>query len=110
MRSVSDLASRSLVVSGSVFFLTVLCLLRIAFLELQNLRVEIGPDGQTSFVGKTRGESVITESDYGGATGPRMPTARTCTGERSSRSCPRTESAGARPGGGGPAGVLVVTG
>lgn len=60
-------------VSGSVCFLTVLCLVRVAFLELQNLRVEIVPDGQTSFVRKTTAESVITESDYSPATGPRMP-------------------------------------
>lgn len=59
-------------VSGSVCFLTVLCLLHVAFLELQNLRVEIVPDGQTSFVGKTTAESVIAESDYGRASGPRM--------------------------------------
>lgn len=73
-------------VSGSVCFLTVLCLLRIAFLELQNLRVEIVPDGQTSFVWKTKAQSVITESDYGRATGPHLPTAPGRTGERSSRS------------------------
>lgn len=83
MRSVSDLASRSLVVSGSVCFLTVLCLVRVAFLELQNLRVEIGPDGQTSFVRKTTAESVITESDYSRATGPPTPPAPRRAGERS---------------------------
>lgn len=59
-------------VSGSVCFLTVLCLLRLAFLELQNLRVEIVPDGQTSFVGKTTAEPVIAESDCGRASGPPM--------------------------------------
>lgn len=65
-------------VSGSVCFLTVLCLVRVAFLELQNLRVEIVPDGQTSFVRKTTAESVITESDYSQVTGPRMPPAPRC--------------------------------
>lgn len=73
-------------VSGSVCFLTVLCLLRVAFLEPQNLRVEIVPDGQTSFVGKTTAEPVITESDYGRAADPHLPTAPSRTGEGSSHS------------------------
>lgn len=64
--------------------MTVLCLALIAFLELQNPRVEIVPDRQTSFVGKTTVMSVITGSDYSRATGLRKPPALCQAGERSS--------------------------
>lgn len=70
-------------VSGSVCFLTVLCLVHIAFLELQNLRVEIVPDGQTSFVRKTTAQSLITESDHSRATGLRTLPASRRAGEMS---------------------------
>lgn len=49
-----------------------------------NLRVEIAPDRQTSFVGKTTVVSVITESDYARAAVLRKPLALSQAGEGSS--------------------------
>lgn len=52
-----------------------------------NLRVEIVPDRQTSFVGKTTVMSVITESDYSRAAVLRKPLALSQAGEGSSHHC-----------------------
>lgn len=52
-----------------------------------NPRVEIVPDRQTSFVGKTTVMSVITGSDYSRATGLRKPLALCQAGERSIHHC-----------------------
>lgn len=74
-------------VSGSVCFLTLLCLASVAFLEMQNLRVEIVPDGPTSFVETTTVMSVITDSDYNTAAVLRQPLALSQAGDRSSHRC-----------------------
>lgn len=50
----------------------------------ENLRVEIVPDTQTSFVRKTAVTSVITESDYTRTAALRTPLARTQAGVGSS--------------------------
>lgn len=84
MRSVSDLAGRSLGVSGSVCFGTRLCTVR-SLPGDANLRVEIVPDGPTSFVGATTVKSVITDSDYTSAAVLRQPAALTQADDGSSQ-------------------------
>lgn len=59
-----------------------------------NLRVEIVPDRQTSFVGKTTVMSVITDSDYTRAAVLRKPLALSQAGEGSSRCCCRATAGG----------------
>lgn len=50
-----------------------------------NLRVEIAPDRQTSFVRKTTVMSVITESDYTSAAALRIPLALNQAGGESTQ-------------------------
>lgn len=64
-----------------------------------NLRVEIVPDRQTSFVRKTTVMSVITECDYSRATGFRKPLIPSEAGETRGRvSAARQDAASRRSG------------
>lgn len=61
--------------------------------EVANLRVEIVPDRQTSFVRKTTATSAITESDYTGTATPRIPLALNWPGDESVDSQSKVEEA-----------------
>lgn len=58
-----------------------------------NLRVEIVPDRQTSFVRKTTATSAITESDYTGTAAPGIPLALNRAGDKSVDSQSKVEGA-----------------